>query len=149
MAYVFQYFVFNFLRLERADASVFRENIRWSPDRDSPVALSLLAQMQTDVSVIISDRKVIIETKYYTDTLSYYFESATIHSANLYQLLSYMSNSKHLTPKIEGILLYPKVDRELDERYVILDMPPRVKTIDLNRSWSEIHDDLYGLLNSV
>ncbi len=147
MAYVFQYFVYNFLRIERSDLKVFREHISWKAESGMDPTLSLLPRMETDVSILAGDRKIIIDTKYYREALSAHYETEKLHSGNLFQLLSYLLNLKRPGDKIEGLLLYPAVDRKLDVLYEILGIPVRVKTINLEQPWHLIRDDLMRLVN--
>ena len=147
MALVFQYFVYNFLRIERNDLAVFREIIDWKARSDEDVRLSLLPEMRTDISVTNADRKLIIDTKYYGQTLTDYYGSQKIHSEDLYQLLSYLLNVRQGGEKVEGILLYPTVDKPLRVNYSILGIPVRVQTLDLSQSWQTIHDELMQLPN--
>lgn len=147
MAYVFQYFVYNFLRIERCDLNVFREHIEWKAESATDAKLSLLPRMETDISILAGDRKYIIDTKYYRETLSEYYETEKLHSGHLFQLVCYLLNVKKPGEKIEGLLLYPTVDRALDVRYEILGVPVRVKTIDLAQPWHLIRDGLKKLLN--
>jgi 5-methylcytosine-specific restriction enzyme subunit McrC len=113
MALVFQYFVYNFLRIERDDLTVFRKNIQWKAQSSVDPQLSLLPQMQTDISVLSGDREIVIDTKYYRETVSEWHDTPTIHSAHLYQLVSYLMNIKEKGTKVEGMLLYPTVNRSL------------------------------------
>jgi len=145
MAYVFQHFVFNFLRIECPDISVFRENIRWAAESESPASLSLLPQMQTDITLLKSDTKTIIDTKYYRETLSDFYGTSSFHSENLYQLLSYMANASYRGQRVKGILLYPKVNRDLDETLGVLGMEVRIKTVNLASPWQHIREDLLSL----
>jgi 5-methylcytosine-specific restriction enzyme subunit McrC len=147
MALVFQYFVYNFLRIERSDLTVFRENINWKADSNEDAKLSLLPEMRTDISVINADRKLIIDTKYYRETLSEYYGSRKIHSQNLYQLLSYLLNVRQGDEKVEGVLLYPTVDQSLRITYSILGIPVTIQTLDLARPWRAIHEDIMQLPN--
>jgi 5-methylcytosine-specific restriction enzyme subunit McrC len=147
MALVFQYFVYNFLRIERNDLAVFREIINWKARSDKDTELSLLPEMRTDISVVTSDRKLIIDTKYYGETLSEYYGSQKIHSEDLYQLLSYLLNVRQGEENVEGILLYPTVDRPLRVSYSILGIPVRIQTLDLSQPWQTIHDELKQLPN--
>ena len=106
MAYVSQDFVYNFLRIERPDMDVFREVIqREAVNVDGDPQYSLLPQTQTDISVAVDVRKVIIETKHYWDRLTEHFGSAKIHSENLYQLFAYLVNARQRRELVEGILV--------------------------------------------
>lgn len=147
MALVFQYFVYNFLRVERRDLTIFRENINWNARSEEDKQLSFLPEMRTDISVVNADRRLIIDTKYYRDTLSEYYGSRKIHSENLYQMLSYLLNTRKGDERVEGILLYPTVDQDLKITYSILGIPVRIQTLDLARPWRAIHDDIMQLPN--
>jgi 5-methylcytosine-specific restriction enzyme subunit McrC len=147
MAYVFQYFVFNFLRIERNDLDVFRENIQWEAQSSVDPQLAMLPQMQTDISVLSGDRKIVIDTKYYRETVSEWYDRPKIHSAHLYQLVSYLLNIKEKGIKVEGILLYPTVERSLKLSYLIFGIPVKIQTLDLSRPWKDIYDDLLQLPN--
>jgi 5-methylcytosine-specific restriction enzyme subunit McrC len=147
MALVFQYFIYNFLRRERSDLTICRENIHWKAVSKSDESLSFLPVMQTDISILRPGRRIIVETKYYKDTLSEYYGSESLHSANLYQLLSYLVNVQDADQRVEGILLYPTVNRALNLKYSILGIPVRVQTLDLARPWQEIHNEIMNLPN--
>jgi 5-methylcytosine-specific restriction enzyme subunit McrC len=49
--------------------------------------------------------------------------------------------------KTEGILLYPTVDVELSEKYIIKDHPISVFTVNLNVEWPLIHQRMFEILN--
>jgi 5-methylcytosine-specific restriction enzyme subunit McrC len=146
MALLFQYFVYNFLRLERRDLDVRRENIPWKIDSLSHGTRSLLPQMQTDISIKTSTRNVIIDTKYYRKTLREHYGAERIRSEHLYQLLCYLSNIREPGQVVEGILLYPMVDRDLKERYCILGMTVRVETLNLAQPWNSVREALSQLV---
>ena len=68
-------------------SDVFREIIQW--DAKNVVGdpqRAFLPEMRTDISVVAGGRKVIIDTKYYRETLTEHYGSTKIHSENLYQL---------------------------------------------------------------
>jgi len=146
MPYVFQFFVYNFLRIERRDLRVSRENIRWRATSDSEVSLSLLPLMQTDVSIDVGARHVILDTKFYRETLGGKFGAQKLHTEHLYQLFSYLANRDPDKGKCEGILLYPTVDIDLQAQFSVLDFPVTVRTLNLARPWQKIHSDLASLV---
>ena len=58
---------------------------------------------------------MIIDTKYYKETLAVNFNTEKIKSENLYQLFSYLMNVESkggVNQHCEGILLYPTVKGE-------------------------------------
>ena len=102
--------------------------------------------MQTDVSMDFGARHIILDTKFYRDTLVEYYGSKKLHTEHLYQLFSYLVNRGSEKGSCEGILLYPTVDVDLDSTFTILGFPIRVRTLNLARPWREIHSDLIGLI---
>lgn len=89
---------------------------------------------------------MIIDTKFYRETLSGYYESKSLHSEHLYQMISYLSNARAEGEDVEGIILYPEVGEPIRASYTILGMPVRMRTLDLARPWREIHNELQDLV---
>jgi 5-methylcytosine-specific restriction enzyme subunit McrC len=105
--------------------------------------------MQTDISLESSERKIIIDTKFYSKTLSNQFDSEKIHSHNLYQMYAYLKQGEYkneLSKTSEGIILYPKVDKELISKVTLENHKITIATIDLNQNWQRIHENLLDLL---
>ncbi len=147
MARVFEDFVFNFYRLERPDLVVKEDRIAWQATSETDPSLSRLPQMRTDVSITLPGTKLIIDTKYYSQTFSQYYDSETFRSAHLYQMLAYLMNTpRDPTRTLEGMLLYPQVDRPLRESYTMQGLRIRVCTVDLALEWPQIRADLLELL---
>jgi 5-methylcytosine-specific restriction enzyme subunit McrC len=120
----------------------------WKIDSLSYGTRSLLPQMQTDISIRTLARKIIIDTKYYRKTLSEHYGAERIRSEHLYQLLCYLCNIRELGQAVEGILLYPLVDRELKEQYSILGMTIRVETLNLAQPWDSVREALSQLVTN-
>ena len=107
--------------------------------------------MRTDVSLESNDRHIVIDTKYYSQTLQTYYGFDSIHSGNLYQLFAYLKNLQFTEPRsrtLEGMLLYPCVGKTLDLEYAIQGHRMRVATVDLNSHWSDIGKRLLELLEA-
>ena len=149
MAALFEAFVRNFYKREQATFRVSREMIVWVATPLNPHSQHYLPKMQTDITLTSQDRKIIIDTKYYTRALQTYYDKDSIHSANLYQLHAYLTNLESLggiNTCCEGILLYPTVQEELDLHYEMKGHQVRVKTINLNQHWEQIHRDLFTVI---
>lgn len=150
MAKVFQYFLYNFIRLEVPEWSIKSENIYWNASSETDPRLDFLPRMQTDISLRRQSMKVIIDAKYYRKTMSNYFDTEKFHIGNLYQLLSYLSNSKRkVGDQISGMLIYPEIEKPLRERYQIMGYEISLVTINLNQSWENIHTDLITLISNL
>jgi 5-methylcytosine-specific restriction enzyme subunit McrC len=46
------------------------------------------------------------------------------------------------------MLVYPKVDRVVAERYRIKGFDVSLRTVDMNQSWSKIHEELIFIFRS-
>ncbi len=149
MAALFEAFVLNFYRIERPDLDVRSELIAWDAEAADEESAAFLPSMRTDISIRSGQRTIIIDTKYYKETLQTHFNRSTVRSSNLYQLSAYLRN---LEPrggpdaKAEGILLYPVVAQSIDLRYRISGHEVRIFTIDLAQDWSGIHMALLRLI---
>lgn len=143
MAMLFENFVRNFFRNELQSYNVSRETIYWQAEGDND---RYLPRMQTDITLKSQQRKIIIDTKYYQQTLTSNRGSEKVHSGNLYQLYAYLNNQKSdlLT---SGMLLYPEVNHTLDLDYQIQEYGIQVCTVDLNLAWRKIHERLLEIID--
>jgi 5-methylcytosine-specific restriction enzyme subunit McrC len=139
MAYLFENFVRQFYIEELPGFKVKRDNIYWQAEGEH---LDYLPMMQTDISLENDQLKIIMDTKYYQNAYTERYGGKKLISSNLYQLLAYLSNYKITAKQLSGILLYPKVDQDLNLFYSIQDYPVKVCTVDLNKNWRFIHERL-------
>ena len=115
MARLFQSFLFNFIARECPDWTVKSENIKWQATSGTDPDLALLPRMQTDISASRPGEYRIIDAKFYRQSLGKFFDAEKVHSANLYQMTSYLMNASAVSGvEAEGMLIYPKVDRILE-----------------------------------
>lgn len=150
MSSLFEEFVRNFYKREQDNYKVARENIPWDAVALDELSESVLPNMQTDISLTSQNRKIVIDTKYYKEALQKYYDKESIRSNNLYQLFAYLMNLEALgeeNSNCEGILLYPTVESEHEYQYVMKGHKIKVKTINLNQDWREIHKDLLNTIN--
>lgn len=151
MGIIFEEFVRKFYYEEQEKFIISREKINWQVDAISSGDLNLLPEMQTDISAQSSLKKLIIDTKFYSKTLDGQFDNKKFYSSNLYQLYSYLKNLEldtrnPLNLNSDGILLYPKIDKDLDEEYIMGNHKIRIVTIDLSCNWEVIHNRLLDIL---
>ncbi|UII79767.1 hypothetical protein [Flagellimonas sp. CMM7] len=152
MARLFESFLFNFYSEELFSCEVMRETIKWDMLPINNSNESFLPKMFTDISIHTSqNQKIIIDAKYYSKTLVTHFESESFHSANLYQLFSYLVNQRHKRngENCIGVLIYPLVDKELHEEYKHGNHLIIVKTIDLDVPWKIIKKELLNLILNI
>lgn len=155
MARLFENFVFNFYRQEQSEYTVKSELLRWQGVDATIEDESFLPSMRTDVSLDSPTRKIVLDTKYYKDSLQSFHGNSSVHSGNLYQLFAYLKNFQlknlekgDLRP-IDGILLYPTTGQSLSLNYQIQGHRMRILTLNLDTSWQNIRKQLLAILESI
>lgn len=103
----------------------------------------LLPRMKTDVTLTHQNTLLIIDTKFYQRTLQNHslYNSKTIHSHNLYQLHTYVTNKAASFPgEVQGMLLYAKTDEEMvpNQAYYLSGKKISVTTLDLSGDFARI-----------
>ena len=120
------------------------------------VARQLLPTMQSDI-VLFSHKTgkiLIINAKYYTHTLQTHgrYLNKTIHSANLYQIFTYVKNwAAGPGETVSGMLLYARTDEPVqpDHDYQMNGNQISVKTVDLSCPFSGIAAQLDAIAERV
>ena len=105
--------------------------------------------MQSDIMLSTGDKVLIIDAKFYSKTLQEHFSAEKINSANLYQIFAYVKNfSASTSKKVSGMLLYARTDSEVqpDVAYQISGNKISIKTLDLNKNFSEIEWQLKNII---
>jgi 5-methylcytosine-specific restriction enzyme subunit McrC len=149
---LYESFIKNFYRVEQKKfTTVKSENIYWDFDEPSIENARYLPRMLTDITLENHDEKIIIDAKYYRETMAKNFDKEKVKSNNLYQLFSYLMNQEdgsEKTSKAVGILLYPTTEGEYDLNYKYKNHSIRIHTLNLNSSWKDISNRLLGLISS-
>lgn len=150
MAGLFEKFVRNFYRREQSVYPKVRgERVSWAAVEADDASWAYMPEMRTDVSLESTKRKLVIDCKYYSQTLGGYYDARKLHAPHMYQLFAYLRNlSVGFAPgrRLEGMLLYPTVDRHLDLSYVVHGHPIRIATVDLAADWTDIRQRLLDLI---
>jgi 5-methylcytosine-specific restriction enzyme subunit McrC len=151
MGRLFEAFVRNFYRQTLPNFSVFSEHLYWQTSNTNTATKQLLPRMKTDISLLSSSQKIIIETKFYSQTLQTHYQNqqiAKFQSSNLYQLFTYIKQSAQKQPQIthSGILLYPTVKLSLNEHFVTDGHLIRIVTLNLDQNWQLIHQHLLNMV---
>lgn len=149
MNQLFEAFIRNFYRKEQQKFRVRREDIKWDFTATSDSDYNYLPLMKTDITLENDNSKIIIDAKYYKETMAVHYNREKIYSANLYQIFSYLINqederSKTLTAT--GVLLYPTIDAEYNLDYTHKGHNIHIRTINLNQSPVLIHNRLLSIL---
>jgi 5-methylcytosine-specific restriction enzyme subunit McrC len=146
---IFQDFVRGFYDTEQSKFKVSAPQVQWDLTDSDPRYLPYLPSMYTDIALQSADRILIVDTKFYGHILKGRW-SPKLHSSNLYQILTYVSqwhHSRATAKPPDGMLLYAKtVSEDLNLEYVISGYRILVKTLDMNKPWETIHDSLLACL---
>ncbi|MBX9971141.1 restriction endonuclease [Priestia aryabhattai] len=146
MEEVFESFIRNFYRVEQKEYQVYQETIHWEIGQIFNGDRLLIPKMQTDVCLVNKRKKIIIDAKYYQQVFEKNYRGENkINSANLFQLYSYLSNADKRTV-MEGILLYPQTNQEVNMAFEMKGYKIKVLTINLNQHWSKIRKQLLDIL---
>ena len=145
MSRLYEKFILEYYAAECDCASASSPQIKWALDDGFG---TMLPVMQSDIVLSRRNRVLIIDAKYYTHATQRSFDVATIHSANLYQIFTYVKNKEaELTDcehEVSGLLLYAKTDEEIQPSgvYQMSGNQISVRTLDLNQEFSEIASQL-------
>jgi len=152
MNQLFESFVRNFYRIEqRKYNTVKREIIKWQFEKSGDESLQYLPQMETDISLESDTEKIIIDAKYYSETMTINYDKEKIKSANLYQLFSYLLNQESIDPKTQnatGILLYPTIETDYNLAFQYGHHKILIRTVNLNTNWKNISLRLKEIIQS-
>ena len=142
---LFEEFVTEFYRREQSTFQVNRGGRRigwWEVEAVSDDDLAKIPVMEADLLLDGSERRIIVDTKYYTEALGGRRGGGKLRSNNLYQLLAYLRNRQAASqtgPHHEGILLYPEVDTPLAADIRLEGFRIQARTIDLAQDWRTVH----------
>jgi 5-methylcytosine-specific restriction enzyme subunit McrC len=146
MAGVFEEFVRSFYRIH-TNFLVKREDIYWKWRAVDAISGGLLPKMRTDISLISSTRRIIIDCKYTPEATQHYYESEKLRSQHLYQLNAYMNNIEgEWAESCEMMLLYPTVETSFRASFTHGRHKISIRCINLNQAWKNIHTDLLAIL---
>lgn len=142
MCHLYEKFILSYYAKEYPQLTVSSSQIKWAIDEGQT---DMLPTMQSDIMLSKDEKVLIIDAKYYSHTTQSQFGVNTIHSANLYQIFTYVKNKdRENTGNVAGMLLYAKTDElvQPNQEYVISNNKIWVKTLDLNLPFYEIAEQL-------
>lgn len=145
---LYEKFILEYYRKEHSDkVKASASRIDWALDDG---ICDMLPAMQSDITLTCGSRTLIIDAKYYEHNMQTRYEKRTLHSANLYQIFTYVKNRAVSGEEVSGMLLYAKTDEEFqpDGIYMMSGNSISVKTLDLGVSFAEIKGQLDGIVNN-
>lgn len=147
MCRLYEKFILEYYRYHHPELSPNPDRVDW----DTNDNLDLLPAMQTDITLKTADKTLIIDAKYYAHTLQSQYDTNTIHSANLYQIYTYVNNMKaHRKGDVAGMLLYARTEEQLhpNNQYEIGGNLFTVTTLDLNMPFDGIKNQLETIVKN-
>lgn len=138
---LYEKFILEYYRKHFPQISANAEQIPWQLDDG---VKDMLPIMQSDIMLKKGNNVLIIDAKYYSHTTQSRFDSHTLHSANLYQVFTYVKNKEYelreKEHKVSGMLLYARTDEEVqpNNTYYMSGNRIDVRTLDLNLQFSDI-----------
>lgn len=145
MSRLYEKFVLEFYRREYPGLKVSASEIQWALDDDFD---DRLPTMKTDIMLQLDESVLIIDTKWYSSVTQSKFDSHTWHSANMYQIFTYVKNKESELQgrphQVSGMLLYAKTDEQIQPNHVYMMSGNKisVKSLDLNVDFSQIKASL-------
>ncbi len=133
------------------EVSVFASFVDWDVPEGSE-GIELLPKMKTDITLQKGEKTLIIDAKYYSHTMQHHFDSNTFHSANMYQIFTYVKNfDKEQTGNVSGMLLYGRTNESIQPNndFVIGGNKISVKTLDLNCDFEVIKGQLNDIVKCL
>ena len=109
--------------------------------------------MRTDVTLRYGDRILIIDAKFYGQSMqTSRWGKSTVHSANLYQILTYVKNADvHRNGSVSGLILYARTEASNQPQLDIVIQGNRIgaQTLDLNRPWRDLNEQLETIVTCL
>lgn len=149
---LFEKFVLEYYRVHHKELRTNAELIDWDVDATQPHIIDFLPTMKTDITLQKGEKILIIDTKYYGQMMQAQFDKQSIHSANMYQIFTYVKNKDvGGSGNISGMLLYAKTKEDVapDLDAIINGNRFLVKTLDLNCTFEAIRQQLDGFCNYI
>lgn len=151
MHHLYEKFILEYYRKEFPQISANASQIPWKLDDGVD---DMLPIMQSDIMLTYAGQTLIIDAKYYANSLQQQYDSYTIHSGNLYQIFTYVKNkeeelSEQEHERVAGMLLYAKTDAEVfpKNEYRMSGNTIEVRTLDLSGDFDSIKMQLNHIAN--
>ena len=145
MCRLYEKFILEYYRKHYPQIKTAASQISWATDN-----FVMLPTMQSDIMLSYENKTLIIDAKYYSHTTQVQYDVNTLHSNNLYQIFTYVKNKAVAGGEVSGMLLYARTDEEVqpNNEYMMSGNKISVKTLDLNRDFSEISEQLNNIAES-
>jgi 5-methylcytosine-specific restriction enzyme subunit McrC len=147
---LYEKFILEYYAKECPQVTATASQIPWALDDGIG---TMLPVMQSDIMLTKGSKVLIIDAKYiHAYHADVQYDVHTLHSGNLYQIFTYVKNKDtefgDQPHKVSGMLLYAATDEAIqpDNSYQMSGNKISVKTLDLNRDFSEIAAQLNAIV---
>lgn len=151
MSNLYERFLREYYTIHHPELSPSAPTVAWDYDDESALGAEQLPAMYTDVVLRHRQRTLIIDAKYYSQSMQVNrWGKSTVHSANLYQMLAYVKNEDiNQDGSVSGLVLYARTDaaQQPDLDVVIQGNRIGVQTLDLNRTWGHLVSQLEEIVS--
>lgn len=148
MSRLYEKFILEYYRKEWPAVHARAAQIPWAVDDG---VCEMLPVMQSDIMLSNKGKVLIIDAKYYGRTMQSHHDRLSLHSANLYQIFTYVKNKQAElgeTHEVFGLLLYAKTDEEMvpGQQYRMSGNRIGVRTLNLNCEFPQIAEQLDAIV---
>ena len=146
---LYEKFILEYYRKEFPQLSVNASQIPWALDDGIN---TMLPVMQSDITLTNGNNVLIIDAKYYSQTMQTQYDVHSQRSSNLYQIFTYVKNKDaefgDKPHKVSGMLLYAATDEAVqpDNVYQMSGNQISVKTLDLDCEFKDITSQLDAIV---
>lgn len=150
MSRLYEKFILEYYKKHFPEFHPSSSEIEWQLDDENSY---LLPKMQSDILLEKDKIVLIIDAKFYSHNTQILFNKHSVHSANLYQIFTYVKNKQAevSTQKAEvtGLLLYAKTYDEIqpDSDYKMSGNRISVKNLNLNCDFEDIKKQLNHIIS--
>ena len=110
---LFEKFVLEYYKKHHPEFKPCAAQIDWNIEKEQST-INILPIMQTDILLTMKERVLIIDTKYYSRSMQKQYNKASIHSQNLYQMHTYVTEyDEEHKGNVDGMLLYAKTQEDI------------------------------------
>lgn len=141
MSRLYEKFILEYFRREHPEILANASQIPWQLDDDMN---AMLPVMQTDITLSKDEKTLIIDAKYYSNTMQTQYDVHTLHSGNLYQIFTYVKNKESQLSsqphEVSGMLLYARTDEAIlpNNTYRMSGNRISIQTLDLDCNFEQI-----------
>ena len=146
MSSLYERFLLEYFRLHHPDLSPSAAKVQWDLDGEASSGMEQLPAMYTDITLRRGGRTVIIDAKYYSESMQVsQYGKSSVRSAHIYQIHSYTKNADvGRDGSVSGMLLYASTDAGLQPDLDVTIQGNRIaaRTLDLNLQWDALRAQL-------